>query len=71
MVFPHGVFEIPALLISSSYGPWLGVMVIRRMRGKESTPLRFHIVHAFQRYLAVVFPLLIVAAAVETALIVN
>ena len=66
-VLPHGVFEIPALLIAASNGLWLGVTVIRRMRCKESTPLRFHIGHAFRRYLAVVFPLLIVAAAIETA----
>lgn len=69
IILPHGAFEIPALLISASYGLWLGVMVVRRMRRKESTPLRFHIGHAFRRYLAVVFPLLIVAAAIETALV--
>ena len=68
-VLPHGVFEIPALLIAASYGLWLGVTVVRRMRGKESTLLRFHIEHAFRRYFAVVFPLLIVAAGIETALI--
>jgi len=69
MVLPHGVFEIPALLISASYGLWLGVMVIRRMRGKEDTLLRFQIELAFRRYFAVVFPLLVVAAAIETTLI--
>ena len=69
MVLPYGVFEIPALLIAASYGLWLGVMAVRRMRGKESTLLRFHIEHAFRRYFALVFPLLIVAAAIETALI--
>ena len=68
-VLPYGVFEIPALLIAASYGLWLGVMAVRRMRGKESTLLRFHIEHAFRRYFALVFPLLIVAAAIETALI--
>ena len=67
---PHGIFKIPALLISAAYGLWLGVMVVRRMRGKESTPLRFHIRHALRQFLAIVFPLLIVAAAIETALIV-
>ena len=69
-MLPHGAFEIPALLIAASYGLWLGVMVYRRMRGKESTSIRFHIGHASRQYLAVVFPLLIVAAAIETALIV-
>jgi stage II sporulation protein M len=68
-VLPHGVFELPALLIAASYGLWLGVTVVRRMRGKESTLLRLHIEHAFRRYFAVVFPLLIVAAAIETILI--
>jgi stage II sporulation protein M len=68
-VLPYGVFEIPALLIAASYGLWLGVMVVRRMRGKEGTPLKIHMAHAFRRYFAVVFPLLVVAAAIETALI--
>ena len=68
-VLPYGVFEIPALLIAASYGLWLGVMVVRRMRGKESTLLRVHLEHAFRRYFAIVFPLLVVAAAIETALI--
>jgi stage II sporulation protein M len=68
-VLPYGVFEIPALLVAASYGLWLGVMVVRRMRGKEGTPLKTHMEHAFRRYFAVVFPLLVVAAGIETALI--
>ena len=68
-VLGHGVFELPALLIASSYGLWLGVTVVGRMRDKESALLKFHIERAFRRYFAIVFPLLIVAAAIETALI--
>ncbi len=68
-VLPYGVFEIPALLVAASYGLWLGVMVVRRIRGKESTPVGTHMRHAFRRYFAVVFPLLVVAAAIETILI--
>ena len=69
-VLPHGVFEIPALLIAASYGLWLGMAVIRRMRGEESTSIRSHVGHASRQYVAVVLPLLIVAAAIETVLIV-
>ena len=69
-VLLHGVFELPALLIAASYGLWLGMMVVRRMRGKESTLFRSNIAHAFRRYFAVVFPLLILAAGIETTLIV-
>ena len=68
-VLPHGVFELPALLLAASYGLWLGVTVVRRIRGKESTLLRIHIEHAFRRYFALVFPLLIFAAGIETFLI--
>jgi len=39
------------------------------MRGKESALLRFQVEYPFRRYFAVVFPLLIVAAGIETALI--
>jgi stage II sporulation protein M len=65
-VLPYGIFEIPALLIAASYGMWLGIGVFRRMRGKESALLRFQVEHAFRRYFAVVFPLLVIAAAIET-----
>ncbi len=68
-ILPYGVFEIPALLIATSYGLWLGVMVVRRIRGKDSTLIRVRMEHAFRQYFAVVFPLLVVAAAIETALI--
>jgi stage II sporulation protein M len=66
---PHAVFEIPALLLTASYGVWLGVGVIRRVRRKEAAPIGPMLNHAFERYFSVVFPLLIVAAAIETILI--
>lgn len=69
-VFPHGVFELPALLIAASYGLWFGVMAVRRMRGRDDTLLKSQVKHAFRRYIAVVFPLLIVAAGIETMVIV-
>jgi stage II sporulation protein M len=68
-VVPHGIFEIPALLFTASYGLWLGILAIRRIRGKEDAPLRVTVNHAFERYFAVVFPLLVMAAAIETFLI--
>ena len=68
-VVPHGIFEIPALLFTASYGVWLGIRSIRRVRGKEEPPLRVPVNHAFERYFVVVFPLLVMAAAIETFLI--
>jgi stage II sporulation protein M len=68
-VVPHGIFEIPALLFTASYGLWLGIMAFRRVRGREEAPLRVQLNHAFERYFAVVFPLLVMAAAIETFLL--
>ncbi len=67
-LLPHGMFEIPAFLFAATYGLWLGVTVIRRMRKKEVPRLRNCIEHAFRRYFAVTFPLLVVAAGIETYL---
>ena len=68
-LLPHGIFEIPALLLAASYGVWLGMAVLRRVRRKETPPLGYMLNHALERYFAVVFPLLVVAAAVETSII--
>ena len=51
MVMPHGVFEIPALLLAASHGLWLGVTVVIPIDGapalahKEKCPIgaTFHI----------------------------
>jgi stage II sporulation protein M len=68
-ILPHGLLEIPALLISSAYGLWIGVNAIRRVRKIESEPLGNQMRYALRRFLVIVLPLLIVAAAIETALI--
>jgi stage II sporulation protein M len=68
-IVPHGILEIPALLIAASYGLWLGVNILRRIRGKETEPVGAQVKHALKRYIVVVVPLLVVAAGIETALI--
>lgn len=69
-VLPHGVFEIPAFLIAASYGMWLGVTFIQRILRKETDPLGAKILHAVRKYFSIAFPLFVVAAAIETALMV-
>src|SRR5512139_739884 len=44
-VVPHGIFEIPALLFTASYGLWLGIVAIRRIRGREEAPLKVPVNH--------------------------
>jgi len=52
--------------IVPAYTLWLGVMVVNRIRGKGNLLLRANIEHAFRRYFTVVFPLLIIAAGIES-----
>lgn len=62
-LLPHGIFEIPAILIASGYGLWLGVRFYRKLRYGE--PFREAFWFAMRKYFTVVFPLLLLAAFIE------
>jgi stage II sporulation protein M len=62
-LLPHGIFEIPAILIASGYGLWLGVRFYRRIRYGE--PFMEAFWFAMRKYFTVVFPLLLLAAFIE------
>lgn len=70
-VLPHGVFEIPALLLAASYGLWIGMASLKRVRGRGGHDISGQLKHALRSYAAVVVPLLVIAAAIETALAVR
>lgn len=70
-VLPHGVLEIPALILSAGYGLWLGVMFVRRIRRRGMAGFGDQVVHAIRMYFLVAFPLFILAALIETFLIVS
>ena len=69
-ILPHGVFEIPALLRAAAYGLWIGMAVLERVRAHGGRDIKGQLKHALRRYVAVVVPLLVIAAVVETALVV-
>jgi len=62
-ILPHGIFEVPAVLLASSYGLWWGVKNYRKMRHNVSFRETFHL--PLKRYLHFVVPLLVVGAFVE------
>ncbi len=62
-IVPHGIFEVPALLIASSYGLWWGVKNYRRIRYRDC--FREHFALPMKRFLHVVVPLLLIGAFVE------
>mgnify|MGYP002623493888 CR=1 FL=1 len=62
-LFPHGVIEIPALLIGASYGLWLGKKSYAKLNFKE--PLRPHIMKAIHVFVTYLVPLFFIAAFIE------
>jgi stage II sporulation protein M len=63
--FPHGILEIPAVLLAASYGVWLGEMFSKKIR-KKNTEFSVNVKNAFGKFMKVVLPILIIAAFIET-----
>jgi len=63
---PHGVIELPAVLLSSAAGLALGYHTINRLRGRGS--LSEELGRALKLYIRRIAPLLILAALIETSL---
>jgi stage II sporulation protein M len=69
MVLPHGVLEIPAIIVSAAYGVWLGVTFAKRIRQRDMAGFGVQVRHAIKMFFLVAFPLFILAALIETVLI--
>lgn len=61
---PHGILEVPAVIIASGYGFWLGVKFYRKLKYKE--PFKNAFIYSMKKFCKVILPLLLVAAIIET-----
>ncbi|MBE0517209.1 MAG: stage II sporulation protein M [Methanophagales archaeon] len=66
-IVPHGMFELPAYLLSAAIGLRLAREVLKR---KGERQLKKELKKGFKVYLILIVPLLIIAALIESALIV-
>ncbi len=64
-LFPHGIFELPAIFISLGLGLRLGSYIFKRKKNS----FKEEILNSLRVFLYVVLPLLIVAAIIEATLI--
>ncbi|MDW7732645.1 MAG: stage II sporulation protein M [Methanolobus sp.] len=62
---PHGIIEIPMLLISSAIGLKLGYEVFKIILGKPAN-LKDEFIKGMQLFLYVLLPLIFIAALIET-----
>ena len=65
-ILPHGVLELPAVLLGTGIGLMLGEHAIRRLLGAAETTLSSELGRALRFFLSVIVPLLLVAAVIET-----
>lgn len=63
LLLPHGIIELTAFFLASSYGFYLGMRMYRRVRYKES--LRPHVRLALRAFGYIIAPLLIIASIIE------
>jgi stage II sporulation protein M len=64
-IAPHGMIELPAILLGTSTGLMLGVHGIKRAFGKEKRPLGAEIARGLRFFSIVIVPLLLLAALIE------
>jgi len=63
---PHGILELPAILLAAGYGMWLGSVFYRSLKYGE--PFKENLLLALGKYLKVILPLLFLAAIIEAYL---
>ena len=65
-LFPHGVFELPAIFISLGLGLKIGTFLFQKEKLKS---LKIYLKNSLRTFLFIIIPLLIVAAVIEGSLI--
>jgi len=65
-IFPHGIFELPAVFISLGMGIKLGTFIFQKYKIKSFVEF---IIKSFKAFILIVLPLLITAAVIEGVLI--
>jgi stage II sporulation protein M len=64
-ILPHGVIEIPAMALSAAIGLYLGYCILMTLFGRRMN-LAGEIVESAKMFVAMVLPMLLVAAFVES-----
>ena len=65
LIVPHGIIEIPAMIISASYGIELGLTVLKKMRD-ENVKLSLVFQEKIGKFVRYLLPAFFIAALIET-----
>jgi stage II sporulation protein M len=67
-ILPHGIFELPAILLATSMGLLLGGCAIKKLFRLGEISIRSELALALRFFVRIVVPLLVIAALVESFL---
>jgi stage II sporulation protein M len=65
-LIPHGIIELPMILISASIGLRLGLLTFQRVFKIKHVALKYELFKAIRFFILVIVPLLFIAAIIET-----
>ena len=65
-IAPHGILELPAVLLGASIGLMLGARALKRVFGKAAPGLAGDLGRGLRFFTAVIVPMLVLAALIET-----
>jgi stage II sporulation protein M len=66
LLLPHGILEIPAIILASSYGMWLGRLFFNYVWYNKKVDFNTAIKLCIKRFIRVVMPVLLISAVIET-----
>lgn len=66
-LLPHGVIEIPTVILCAAMGMGLGYQLVNRIRGREG--LQRYVIDSLRVFTTRVIPFLVVAGLIETGVI--
>jgi len=64
-ILPHGILEIPILILAGAMGLKIGRIAFQKVFKKEKRELKKEIILAFKFFIGYLFPLLILAGVIE------
>lgn len=68
-LLPHGIFELPALILSLGLGIRIGAFVFAK-KGKKIEDLKYALENSLKIFLFIVIPLLLIAGVIEAGLMI-
>ena len=66
-ILPHGVIEIPTIILCGAMGVGFGYQILHKLMRREG--LQKYVVESLMVFIKRIIPLLVLAAGIETALI--